>query len=268
MRTPFLLSILLSTSVLFAQQIPNAGFENWSMVGDVEEPDGWTTNNYPGFITVEKSTDSYSGEYAMYVINNGISFEGPLPGTASTNFTPTENANLLSFHVKVDSISGTGGVRILVFGIAEGVYDEIGSWQSSEIIPEYAYIEVETEPFMDYEEIRITIAAVGGNDETGTSTGHASFFVDEMSTSFSTGITSHTAEVHLDVQMNGRSVQVRDPEGNFERIKIIDMSGRELVERAISGSVSIDVSSFAAGVYLIRGIHGNGLISTRRSVFE
>lgn len=41
-------------------QIPNPGFEDWT----AGEPDGWTTGNDPGFVTITQSTDRRSGSFA------------------------------------------------------------------------------------------------------------------------------------------------------------------------------------------------------------
>ena len=63
-----ILSILyINTS--FSQNVPNRGFENWEMRFLYDEPGYWNTGNQESFLggvqTTLKTTDSYSGMYAM-----------------------------------------------------------------------------------------------------------------------------------------------------------------------------------------------------------
>ncbi len=100
-----------------AQTIPNSGFENWTTVlGQYENPDYCNTNNAASIVSVSKTTDSYSGMYALQITNNAPSFEGPLPGYATTVFTSPNNISAIEAYVKCDSISGTGEGRIYVYG--------------------------------------------------------------------------------------------------------------------------------------------------------
>jgi hypothetical protein len=105
MKTLVIFLILLSP-VLAVSQISNADFENWSILNGVEEPDNWNTNNHPNSISVTKTSDSYSANYAMQLINNGMSLEGPLPGYAMTFFTTNDFVNQISAYVKCDSLTG------------------------------------------------------------------------------------------------------------------------------------------------------------------
>lgn len=73
-----LLCCLLSTQ-LFAQTIPNAGFETWASPNGYEDPQGWGTYNFMSLfgnpLTATKTTDRHSGTYAIrmeskLVVNN------------------------------------------------------------------------------------------------------------------------------------------------------------------------------------------------------
>jgi hypothetical protein len=61
--------VFLFSNEINAQSIPNAGFENWSMVMGHEDPDQWVTTNESVLIaydtTARRSTDAHSGNYAL-----------------------------------------------------------------------------------------------------------------------------------------------------------------------------------------------------------
>lgn len=63
------IQLLVMTTVEAQNPIPNAGFENWSG----NQPFGWTAINIPGFESITKSTDAYSGSFAVRgeVVNIG-----------------------------------------------------------------------------------------------------------------------------------------------------------------------------------------------------
>lgn len=68
-------AIILASGVALAQ-IPNAGFEQWIN----GEPDGWKTNNFPGFLTpITQSSSSHSGTSAT---------QGEVDSIAGTPFGP------------------------------------------------------------------------------------------------------------------------------------------------------------------------------------
>ena len=64
----FIVSATLLTNIN-AQEIPNAGFEDWQNQGTYEDPTGWVTSNflsqlgYP--VNVFKVADPYSGNYVI-----------------------------------------------------------------------------------------------------------------------------------------------------------------------------------------------------------
>jgi hypothetical protein len=93
--------------VSIAQNIPNGGFENWGLRVLYEEPDFWTTGNMLSFLFDEtvalKTTDSYSGDYALR-LETRITDE-TIPGYAFTNGQITEgNMN--------EGFQFTGGIPV------------------------------------------------------------------------------------------------------------------------------------------------------------
>jgi len=92
------LLLALATIATHAQDIPNAGFENWKFYKgtDFEAPQGWTTNDiltykinpkYRGQST-SKSSEAHSGNYAVkmqVVVNNGDTANGCIYSTSSVD---------------------------------------------------------------------------------------------------------------------------------------------------------------------------------------
>jgi len=65
----FFIATMIACGSLNAQQIPNAGFENWNNFGTYEDPNEWSSLNMlsllGGPIVISKSTDAHSGTYAL-----------------------------------------------------------------------------------------------------------------------------------------------------------------------------------------------------------
>jgi len=75
--------IFILSSLQFAQDIPNAGFESWI---DENTPQSWNTNNLPSaWITVSRSTTAYEGSYAIQMkIAESSGF--PIPPVLTSTF--------------------------------------------------------------------------------------------------------------------------------------------------------------------------------------
>jgi len=75
--------IFILSSLQFAQDIPNAGFESWI---DENTPQSWNTNNLPSaWITVSRSTTAYDGSYAIQMkIAESSGF--PIPPVLTSTF--------------------------------------------------------------------------------------------------------------------------------------------------------------------------------------
>lgn len=49
----------------FGQSVPNAGFEEWAPRNSIEDPVSWESYNFGGHVSVTKTTDAHSGNYAV-----------------------------------------------------------------------------------------------------------------------------------------------------------------------------------------------------------
>jgi hypothetical protein len=97
----FLLSLAMINLSLFAQDIPNAGFENWT----AGSPDNWIADNipafpgFPGAFPVTQSADNHSGSSAVKMEIITLT-EGLLPPELYTFFPATQRYGSLTGYYK------------------------------------------------------------------------------------------------------------------------------------------------------------------------
>jgi hypothetical protein len=132
---------LIFPAFLMAQPF-NGGFEEWDTVGNWEEPLGWISNSTQGFVTVHKSTDAWSGSYALRVRSNGPSFEGLAPGLVDHTWVSPGYPASVTAYVKCDTLLEPGKAIIEVYGWKNGLSYEVGKWETDELIPEFQMIEI------------------------------------------------------------------------------------------------------------------------------
>ena len=78
MKKIFLISTaIFSFACTYAQTIPNADFESWTLAGPFETPDGWAAGP-----SVSKSTSAHSGTYAIQLKTD--TFTNPMTSTLDT----------------------------------------------------------------------------------------------------------------------------------------------------------------------------------------
>ncbi|MBA3663238.1 MAG: T9SS type A sorting domain-containing protein [Bacteroidetes bacterium] len=126
----------LSITFLSAQSVPNGGFESWQ-VGTYEEPVDYKTsnsenkNNGSGFnpINTVKTTDAYSGQYAIKLTTAGSGTDtsiaffadgNPNSGVFDGGIPYTQTPTGIRFHYK-SNIIGTDSAIFLVFFKKNGV---------------------------------------------------------------------------------------------------------------------------------------------------
>ena len=119
--TTTLAAAIISITVMTAQQqIPNGGFEHWSVAGQGEDPDSlWysvnqLTNSITYPVLVSKSTDAYAGEFALYIESDTATLPPPagnntldtLSGFIGLNFNFNQGTSLgIPFTDRPDCIS-------------------------------------------------------------------------------------------------------------------------------------------------------------------
>lgn len=147
---PFLLFIFsICASALFAQQIPNAGFETWTSVGfpSYQNPTGWGNLNGSTFLggigalTCEKGSggDVHSGSSSMKLTSKSILGLGDAPGITVTGtintqsqefeggFVYTQRPDYLAGWYKYSPQPGDNAeIRVVFWKRNAGVREEIG----------------------------------------------------------------------------------------------------------------------------------------------
>lgn len=111
-------------------QIPNGNFEEWEIVGNIEQPKYWKTNNVQCCSPVVKTGDAIDGNFSIKVSSTAPSFEGTLPGWAEITFHPGQVYQNCSASIRIDSIE-MGKVIMEVKELSNGSYQQIGYWESN-----------------------------------------------------------------------------------------------------------------------------------------
>jgi len=179
-------------------QLLNTNFEEWVLVNGVESPKYWKTNNVPSSVSVSKTTDSFSGNFALQIINNGPSIEGLTSGSTFKFFSTTDSITKISAYVKCDTLSGSGKGVIKLDAYLRGFNVEIGRYEIINLTNGYQLAEIITQPLNRYDSIRVSIMAQSIINAVGWPTGFVKFKVDEIKLSkqkFNTNVDNNLSTV-------------------------------------------------------------------------
>ena len=184
MKKQFLLSlcIILFTSSLVAQLVPNGDFESWHTVGGwYDNPDNWmTSNNQLLAPAVVRDSNAYQGQLAMRIVN-----VTGLPGWASTGLAISQKPVLLQTYMKSDlALHDTVSIKVMLYN--SGLPMDSVIWTSNTNSPTWTQISISlpsTQPTAD----SINILVQGGT-QFGTS-----LSLDEMTLETETGISKPDA---------------------------------------------------------------------------
>lgn len=87
-------------------QIPNGGFENWTLDIDGNlNPDGWNTTNSSPLVNISQYTPAHSGNYSMQAVAFNPGF-GMLAGVANIDFPCSQQPTQLSACVMTTVMPG------------------------------------------------------------------------------------------------------------------------------------------------------------------
>jgi hypothetical protein len=110
MQFPFFIALTCLSTILLSQDIPNSGFEDWTDCVAWSTPIGFVSDNSLNYtwnqtLSVEKSTQSHSGNYAAYLhcitSSPGV---GSLQWSADTTFADFNIGTLAPFQGTPDSL--------------------------------------------------------------------------------------------------------------------------------------------------------------------
>ncbi|MFO8055079.1 MAG: T9SS type A sorting domain-containing protein [Bacteroidales bacterium] len=253
---------------------PNHDFENWDSF-ETEDPDDWFTFNFfmdPSSPSVEKSTDSYSGNFAAKITNaltlsddtmglltNGrIGSDGPAGG-----YYVWKNPDVISGYYKyIPDGPDTALVGVFTYAWSDSANHVIMVDSSLLKLPpanNYTLFEVN----MDYngwpvtDTLNITFAAGNYLDETGQ--GHiglgSELFIDDLNVNFKPLSAKKQKGNKFKLWPNPASdyVQAVFRDNQFENLKIYSLDGRLLKHIDISQkqNLSLNTSAFPRGMILL-----------------
>lgn len=249
-------------------QVPNAGFENWSIQNGEELPDDWTVYvNDSG--TVGKSTDHVEGDYSLF-ISSGDVFD---LATVHTQFSVDQVYHKLKGQFNIDSSYSGGSAIILVNAWDDGSYLNIGVLAENQTTQGFVPFELDlTYSAEPYDSIRVSIQSGSLPIPNGISIGYADFkidalaLVDTTTTSLYT-ISKESNALKLFPNPVSNNLTIDLEISDAQAWKIFDQSGRLVGEEEMSGQrESIQVGHLSAGVYMLMVYSEEGKIYRKKFV--
>jgi hypothetical protein len=283
MKKLFLLSVIIFIALpnLFAQNVPNGGFESWTG----GNPDNWITSNSPPIIfTVTQSSTAHSGSSS--VRGDVISFSGiplnPLiqSGTLGKGFPISQRFATLSGYYQFNSVQSDRLLVTVLFtksqvGVAGNSVPmaAVSSWTQFNMNIFYA-----TGDTPDTCYIQVTIA---GPTSGGAYHAGSFFLVDDLDLS---GTATSVKDPNIipakfSLEQNypnpfnpSTKIKFNLPEKSFVTLKVYNTIGAEvasLVNGVLSEGVhetTFDASKLNSGIYFYTLKAGNNFIQTKKMI--
>lgn len=279
-------------------QPPNAGFENWVLIGSFENPDNWSSlNNFYSYGVPEmsfKTSDAHSGTYALRLISQTATIPPPLgTGTLDTlagyvflGSADMDNPGIpytdrpISMQAFVKGIIIAGSQAYLMATLSKWntttlVRDQVGfaMYYTSSFITNYTQISV---PFNyslpdipDTLDIKVMAGDVGPG---GIIMPGNEFFIDDIYFTFPIGINEKSKD-KLSINIFPNPTSDKITVSSLEKINAIEIYNM-LGEKVYTinnfkqqTSNKIDLSNFQKGIYFIK-IYDAGKIYTEKIVIQ
>ena len=185
MKKLLLLACLaIATSVLYGQ-IQNGSFEEWEPSGEFEKPVGWDTNQWPGYMRMEKdSQEVVSGKYAVKLIPSSITGWTQCDSWVEQEINlgaPLGHGKSLYLYVKALPDNEFDEVFVRVRGFLYKYFSFQGDidWTNFVPIEEYTLIELPM-PYPQSNKIVLTIAGSAGDGPADGCWGQSNVWVDSV----------------------------------------------------------------------------------------
>ncbi len=238
--------------------IPNHDLENWYVV-ESEEPDHWLTFNVLTPQTnpsVEKTTDSYSGNYAAKITNvldfNDDTIGFMTNGWFSMDEYPVgglrvwENPHIISGYYKYDPV-GADSAMVAVFSY---IWDDAANERimvdsnflvlgaASSYTPFEVTMGYDGWPFVDTVNITFVAGHIDEQPELGSQ-----LIVDHVQISYKPVSVKEEEQAQITVMPNPASqfVQAKLPENHYQTLKLYSIDGRLLRQTQVSGNSQITI---------------------------
>jgi hypothetical protein len=257
-----LISVCLVLVSVSSAQIPNAGFETWSIAG---APTSWTTFNAPPLaVPITQSSDAHSGSSSMQ--GTVVSYLGgvPYPPLAWCGFPLTSASSALNGWYKFSPVGGDSIEIFVVLFKSGGVIasGELSSGTSASSYTQFS-VPISQSAAPDSAWIEILISSSSGTAHIGSK-----FNIDDLS--FGPAITgvqesNPTSPGVFALTQNypnpfnpSTKISYQLPTEGLVRLEVYDIMGRTLSllvnEEKPAGqfTATFDGSKFTSGIYFYR----------------
>lgn len=194
MKKNIIITALIALTIEGNAQIPNSGFENWTIIGSYENPTGWaTTNTYSAgtFYAVTKSTDHYPatvGNYSVRMENDtsllpnysglGIIETGAL-ATLNPAFQITGHPTSLTGYYKFIPENGDT-LRIKIRLAQSGVEVSSGELLSATAAPNWTSFNIPFPNYTSADSGLIIISSYNGYNSSCIPQGNSVLYIDNL----------------------------------------------------------------------------------------
>lgn len=265
-----LASFLILPSILIGQ-VPNNSFEDW-ITYQTEEPSGWLTNNYPGHISIMKTVNSFSGDYAARISSNAPGIEGPMPGWLRTTIKPDQVYNQLTLDYLCDSVLFPGYGEVIVTSYNNGIPSEIGRLEVNEKTICYLNekINLDTSQKADSLEIRISANTV---EYTTHYAGYFSWIIDDFQLVNTSSYEDNLSLENIVIYPNpsSQSLYIKIPNGieaSHVKFTILDINYRIFKTfDADRQDFFLNIDELNAGTYILE-IRINGSLKSMKLIIN
>jgi hypothetical protein len=272
-----ILGLLAICSVCALAQIPNPGFETWSL----GVPNGWITNNALGVdTTVVRTTDAHSGTYAAQGIVTTFA-SVTIPPTLSSQFPWTTKSSTLTGYYKYSPV---GGDTLIIAALLAKSSTAIaaGIFKTTAAAASYTQFSIPITLFTvvtpDSAGVYFAIAPA-----TGSALAHAgsTFKVDDVSLGGATSVESNVGQTPQTYALQQNFPNPFNPATNISfsiplqsavHLSVIDLLGREVavlvnddLRNAGSYTITWNAAGVSSGVYFYR-LQAGDFVSTRKLI--
>lgn len=263
MKNLFALFVQLLFYSMLSAQLPNAGFEEWQTIDNLELPVGWETNQDNEYQRIDKSTDAADGDFALHFLASevasafqncsgvaAVTIENPFPGAESQQ---------LRFQIKTQSrnTEGTCYFDLFVNTKKNGFWSESAKWSTRDEIATYVEVPLSWNE-TNYDSLRIIIAGGAGNGADDGCYDHSDSWVDAFSLEILSG-QQELQDTSVTIYPNpaNQEANIRLGDAHLVKVRFFNAFGEIVLN---SDQDRLDLSNLKGGFYLVR-------VETDRGVF-
>ena len=279
MKKKLFLNIILVFGILNSIAQPNGGFENWSTVYSLQEPDGWQTLNFIGLnpnnpLSAFKATgiDRHSGNFALklktvhfnenpYPAKIPDSTGGVYTGKVTTSpftykygFPYSGRPEKLEFWAKYAPVGfDTAGVLVVLLKWTGTYADTVAiGGMNINATPDYAPFNCD----LIYNSSELPDTAViifGASKNQQVARVNSTFFIDDVLFTGWNGIEKYdkyASLVKIFPNPAKDNVNINTSIDGSDNVRIVDASGKTAANYKIMHELNISTATFAAGIYI------------------